>query len=63
VFGCGGVGLNIVQGARIAGAARIIAIDVNSDIISHRIGLPGLDEAFERLRAGEGARSVVVFDH
>jgi S-(hydroxymethyl)glutathione dehydrogenase/alcohol dehydrogenase len=27
VFGCGGVGLNAVQGARIAGAARIIAID------------------------------------
>jgi S-(hydroxymethyl)glutathione dehydrogenase/alcohol dehydrogenase len=28
VFGCGGVGLNIVQGARLADAARIIAIDV-----------------------------------
>jgi Zn-dependent alcohol dehydrogenase len=27
VFGCGGVGLNVIQGARIAGAARIIAID------------------------------------
>ncbi len=27
VFGCGGVGLNVVQGARIAGAERIIAID------------------------------------
>jgi S-(hydroxymethyl)glutathione dehydrogenase / alcohol dehydrogenase len=27
VAGCGGVGLNVVQGARIAGAARIIAID------------------------------------
>jgi S-(hydroxymethyl)glutathione dehydrogenase/alcohol dehydrogenase len=27
VIGCGGVGLNIVQGARIAGAARIIAVD------------------------------------
>lgn len=27
VIGCGGVGLNAVQGARIAGAARIIAID------------------------------------
>jgi S-(hydroxymethyl)glutathione dehydrogenase/alcohol dehydrogenase len=27
VFGCGGVGLNVVQGARIAGADRIIAID------------------------------------
>jgi S-(hydroxymethyl)glutathione dehydrogenase/alcohol dehydrogenase len=27
VFGCGGVGLNVIQGARIAGADRIIAID------------------------------------
>jgi S-(hydroxymethyl)glutathione dehydrogenase/alcohol dehydrogenase len=29
VIGCGGVGLNIVQGARIAGASRIIAVDMN----------------------------------
>ena len=28
VIGCGGVGLNVVQGARIAGAERIIAIDM-----------------------------------
>ena len=28
VFGCGGVGLSIVQGARIGGARQIIAIDV-----------------------------------
>lgn len=27
VLGCGGVGLNVVQGARIAGAATIVAID------------------------------------
>src|SRR5467141_3802166 len=27
VLGCGGVGLNVIQGARIAGAARIIAVD------------------------------------
>src|SRR3954462_7909146 len=31
VFGCGGVGLNVVQGARIAGASRIIAIDVSEE--------------------------------
>jgi S-(hydroxymethyl)glutathione dehydrogenase/alcohol dehydrogenase len=175
VFGCGGVGLNVVQGARIAGAARIVAVDVSDaklataarlgatdvvdartqdpveavrdlvggvdhafealgreetvqqawrsldiggevvvvglmkngatltleadplvgergirgcyfgsahvqrdvpalvehhlagdllldDIISHRIGLDGLDAAFDRMRAGEGARSVVVLD-
>src|SRR5438034_615536 len=28
VIGCGGVGLNIVQGARLAGAMRIIAADL-----------------------------------
>jgi NDMA-dependent alcohol dehydrogenase len=27
VFGCGGIGLNVIQGAAIAGAVRIIAID------------------------------------
>lgn len=30
VIGCGGVGLNVIQGARLAGAAMIIAIDVRS---------------------------------
>ena len=29
VIGCGGVGLNVVQGAAIAGAARVIAVDMN----------------------------------
>jgi S-(hydroxymethyl)glutathione dehydrogenase / alcohol dehydrogenase len=29
VIGCGGVGLNVVQGARIAGASRVVAIDVS----------------------------------
>jgi len=28
VWGCGGVGLNVIQGAAIAGASKIIAIDV-----------------------------------
>ena len=31
VVGCGGVGLNIVQGARIAGASTIIAIDLSAE--------------------------------
>ena len=30
VLGCGGVGLNVVQSARIAGAARVIAVDVDA---------------------------------
>ena len=29
VFGLGGIGLNVIQGARIAGATRIIGIDLN----------------------------------
>jgi len=29
VFGCGGVGLNTVQAARMVGAGKIIAVDVN----------------------------------
>lgn len=28
VIGCGGVGLNIIQGAKLAGASRIIAVDM-----------------------------------
>jgi S-(hydroxymethyl)glutathione dehydrogenase/alcohol dehydrogenase len=29
VFGCGGVGINIIQGARLCGATTIVAIDAN----------------------------------
>ena len=29
VLGTGGVGLNVIQGARIAGAGKIIAVDIN----------------------------------
>ena len=31
VIGCGGVGLNAIQGARIAGARRIVAVDMTED--------------------------------
>ena len=31
VIGCGGVGLSVVQGARLAGAEQIIAIDIRPD--------------------------------
>ena len=31
VIGCGAVGLNVIQGARLAGAGRIIAADVSAD--------------------------------
>ncbi len=29
VLGCGGVGLNVIQGCRISGASRIVGIDIN----------------------------------
>src|SRR5471032_3120580 len=29
VFGLGGIGLNVVQGARMVGAGRIVGVDVN----------------------------------
>ena len=31
IFGLGGIGLNVIQGARIAGADKIIGIDLNND--------------------------------
>jgi S-(hydroxymethyl)glutathione dehydrogenase/alcohol dehydrogenase len=34
VFGLGGIGLSVIQGAKMVGASRIIAIDVNADKFS-----------------------------
>jgi S-(hydroxymethyl)glutathione dehydrogenase/alcohol dehydrogenase len=31
VFGLGGIGLNVIQGAKLAGASRIVGIDINPD--------------------------------
>ena len=31
VFGLGGIGLNVIQGARLAGAGKIIGVDINPD--------------------------------
>ena len=30
VFGCGGIGLNAIQGAKMAAAGRIIGVDVDA---------------------------------
>lgn len=40
IIGCGGVGLSCVQGARLAGAARIVAVDVVADklAVARRLG-------------------------
>ncbi len=41
VFGLGGIGLNVVQGARLVGARRIIGVDVNParEAMARRFGL------------------------
>ena len=41
VFGLGGIGLNVIQGARMVGADRIVGIDVNPDkqAIARKFGM------------------------
>jgi len=41
VFGLGGIGLNVVQGARMVGAGRIVGIDVNParEALARKLGL------------------------
>lgn len=50
VVGCGGIGLNAIQGARIAGAGSVIAIDMNPDkaAVAEQFG------ATEFIQAGQG---------
>ena len=41
VFGLGGIGLNVIQGARLVGADRIVGVDVNPDkrAIAEKFGM------------------------
>ncbi len=55
VLGAGGVGLNVVQGARICGASKIIAVDLND---SH-LRLAHLLGATDSIRMTEGVGPVV----
>lgn len=50
VIGCGGVGLNVVQGARIAGAARIVAVDTARE----KLELAAVFGATDAVDAGAG---------
>ena len=64
IIGCGGVGLNIIQGCRIAGAAKIIAIDIVDTKLemakqfgaTHTINSrdENLDDAIAALTGGRG---------
>ncbi len=65
VFGCGGVGLNVIQGAAIAGAEPIIAIDILDNKLemgrqfgaTHTVNSARVDpvEAIRELTEGKGA--------
>ena len=69
VIGCGGVGLNVVQGARLAGADRVIALD-RADVkldLARRFGatdvLLASDDAADAVLELTGGLGVdVVFD-
>ncbi len=41
VFGLGGIGLNVIQGARLVGANMIVGVDINSDrkIMAEKFGM------------------------
>ena len=41
IFGLGGIGLNVIQGARLVGADRIIGVDINADkrALAERFGM------------------------
>lgn len=70
VLGTGGVGLNVIQGARISGASKIIAIDINEERLEmakqfgathtikadkEDIGLTKASEEVKKLTNGRGA--------
>jgi S-(hydroxymethyl)glutathione dehydrogenase/alcohol dehydrogenase len=58
VVGCGGVGLNVVQGCRIAGASRIVAVDV----VPEKLELARELGATDTVDAGEGDAAEAVRD-
>jgi S-(hydroxymethyl)glutathione dehydrogenase/alcohol dehydrogenase len=62
VFGCGGVGISVIQGARIAGAAEIVAVDLNKEKAedakrfgaTHAVTPDEIDAAKGEITGGEG---------
>jgi Zn-dependent alcohol dehydrogenase len=60
IIGCGGVGLSVIQGCRIAGSTRIVAVDTNSSRLetARRVGATEVIEAGSQPVA-ETVRSVL----
>ena len=60
VIGCGGVGLNVIQGARMAGAGRIVAVDVDPASLELAARLGATDVVDARDGAVPAAVEVLV---
>jgi Zn-dependent alcohol dehydrogenase len=58
VVGCGGVGLNVIQGAKIAGAEEIIAIDM----LANKLDMAKQFGATTLVNAGDGDPVAQVMD-
>jgi S-(hydroxymethyl)glutathione dehydrogenase / alcohol dehydrogenase len=62
VFGCGGVGISVIQGARVAGAAEIVAVDPLASRRERALAFgatdaaapDGLEKLSARITGGEG---------
>jgi len=62
VIGCGGVGISVIQGARLSGASAIVAVDTNETKhelarrfgATHAVHPDGLAELSGQLTGGEG---------
>lgn len=67
VWGCGGVGLNVVQGARIAGAQTIVAVDTRPEKLELAVRLGATEtappaEAVEMVRDRTGGGADYAFE-
>jgi len=70
VIGVGGVGLNVVQGAALAGCAPIVALDVRASALdlavtfgaTHRVDAASSDAALAVREATDGRGAEYVFD-
>jgi S-(hydroxymethyl)glutathione dehydrogenase/alcohol dehydrogenase len=58
VIGCGGVGLNVIQGARLAGADRVIAVDM----VETKLALAKQFGATDTVNAAQGDPLAAVMD-
>jgi S-(hydroxymethyl)glutathione dehydrogenase/alcohol dehydrogenase len=70
VFGCGGVGLNAIQGCAIAGAAMIVAVDTSAPKLelaerfgaTHTFNVTGRDQVGKALYKLTGGGADYAFD-